>query len=98
MSGAGLPLPHLLMCLHAAHYNRSRAAAMATVSRRTLERLMRAHRIKAPRNQCKLTPHDVRLVRALLAGGMSYREVAKKFDTSANTIHKISTRQTWQWV
>ena len=36
----------------------------------------------------KLTVHDVRLIRALHADGLSWKDIADKFDVHPNTIWK----------
>ena len=46
----------------------------------------------------KLSESDVREVRRLKAGGMSQKDIAKRFNISNGTITHIKTRSTWDWL
>jgi predicted DNA-binding protein (UPF0251 family) len=46
----------------------------------------------------RLTDHDVDLIRALVAEGLSYTDVAEKFEVSKSCIqHIVSGRNRGQW-
>lgn len=46
----------------------------------------------------KLTPNDVRTIRALVAMGVSTRETGRTFDISHQTVRAIRDRRGWGWV
>lgn len=78
------------MCLHIAGHNRTRAAALAGVSRATFFNALRRWRIRAPRANEKLTKTDLALIRELVSEGLSLRVVAEKFEVSATTVCRIA--------
>lgn len=47
--------------------------------------------------RAKLTAEDVRLIREL-AGEMTIRKIAEKFDVSHHTVHQAVTYKTWKHV
>ena len=52
------------------------------------------HRIGQDHHRAKLPDDDVRLMRALRDGGMTYREIAEKFECSIWTARDIVTYTT----
>lgn len=87
----------VLMYLALSGLNRTAAATMAGVSRSGFFRLMKVHRVQAPKPQAILTPNDVRGIRMLL-GKHTTEEVARMFSVHKRTIEKIDNYETWYQV
>lgn len=80
------PRAELLMHLACADYNRSHAAALAGVSRKTFHAYLRHNRIKTPVMRGKLHADDNRLITALLSEAVPARTIARKFEVSHTAI------------
>lgn len=85
----------VLMYLHVARFNRTRAASLAGVSRSAYFFHMRRYKIRAPKPQAKLSAGDVSLIKSLLDDGISRPAVAKKFGVHVRTVEKIASYETW---
>lgn len=48
--------------------------------------------------RAKLTEHDVHLIRALGAEGLSHRQLARKFEVSKRAVEAVLTGQSWRHV
>jgi IS30 family transposase len=48
--------------------------------------------------RARLTDHDVCLIRALAAEGLSSRVMAQKFEVGKSTITRVVNRQSWRHV
>ena len=89
----------VLMFLDLAKLNRTHAAALAGVSRMTFHRLMRHHRIAAPKPGQTLTPSVVRLMRSENDnGGTSLSELAAKAGVSKTAAWKAVSCETFCYV
>jgi len=98
------PLGHLslgkadvMMCLALAGLNRHEAARHAGVSERTFRRMMKRHRVQAPRSNAKLTAVKVARIRRLLEKH-TQEAVAKMMQVHPLTIGMIGRYETWRWV
>lgn len=87
----------VMMCLALAGLNRSKAAKIGGVSESTFRRMMRRHRVRAPRANAKLTADKVRHIRMLLEKH-TQQEVAEMENVHPRTIGMISRYETWHWV
>ena len=95
MAAVRLSKGQVLMYLALADSNRSRAAELAGVSRRTFHRAMRRYRIQAPRPQARLRREDVRLVRALADSGVPATRIARQLGVSDVAVRKVRDYATW---
>lgn len=87
----------VMMCLALAELNRKEAAKIGGISERTFRRMMRRHRVRAPRANAKLSAEKVKRIRLLLEKH-SQQEVAAMENVHPHTIGMIARYETWYWV
>lgn len=85
----------LLAALEQANHHRELAAHLLGVSRATVQRAMREHRIQPPRADARLDPAAAAQIRQ---SGGPLRETAERFRVSEATVYRVLIRETWRGV